>query len=40
MSCTNSNNKAHAARDMATVLSAGVFFTAPIMAGIDWLGVN
>ena len=25
---------------LATVLSAGVFFAAPIMAGIDWLGVN
>ena len=40
MSGTNSDNKAHAARDMAIVLLVGVFFTAPIMAAIDGLGVN
>ena len=40
MSCANADNKAHAARDMATVLLAGVFFTAPIMVTTDGLGVN
>ena len=40
MRCKNSDINTHAARDMATVLLVGVFFTTPIMAGNDGLGVN
>ena len=41
MSGTNADKKAHAAvRDMTIVLLVGVFFTAPIMAAINGLGVN
>ena len=39
MRLTIHDGKTHAGY-LATVLSAGVFFAAPIMAAIDWLGVN